>query len=116
MDEKSVLIYAYSNAPFATNYDQTSQLGYTVFLVDIRNLCRSLHWTLYKSERSTTSVLGGQILAFADGFGMAFTIKRMLKAILKTRILLSMVIESKSAFYIFTKAACTTENKLMICF
>lgn len=55
--------------------DKTSQIGYFIFLVDDRNVCHPIYWTSYKSKSFIRSVLGCEVMAFADAFDLAYTLK-----------------------------------------
>ena len=78
------------------------------------NKCQPLYWTSYKAERVTRSVLGSEVMAFADEFDMKYTIKYDIQSILNKVILLRMLTDSLSLFDVLTKATVTTEKRLMI--
>lgn len=63
------------DASLAKNYDQTSQLRYTVFLADINKKGHSLHWISYWSKQVAHSVLGSDVMAFAGSFNMEHSLK-----------------------------------------
>lgn len=68
LGKSSVKPLVYSDALFATNNDRTSQIGYFIFLKDNSKRFQSLYWTSYISNRSKRSVLGSEVIAFADAF------------------------------------------------
>lgn len=112
LDEKSLRNEVYSDAAFAMNYDQTSQLGYVILLRDKNKLCNLIYWNSNESKQPTRSDLGIKVMAFADSFDMAYTIKHDMEVILKTHIPLSMVANSESFVDVTTKATCATEKRL----
>jgi hypothetical protein len=69
-------IVAYSDASFAKNADLSFQLGFIICLSDASGKCNVIHYRSYKSRRVTRSVLGGEILAFADAFDYAYTLRQ----------------------------------------
>lgn len=83
-------------------------------LMDKDNKCKPLYWTSYKAKRVTRSVLGSEVMAFADAFDMAYTIKYNLQAMMRKGIPLTMLTDSLSLFHELTKATVTTEKGLMI--
>lgn len=65
----------YRDTFFANNADLSSQLGYNVFLSDNTDKCQAIVWLSHKGKRVTTSVLGTQVMAFSDVFGVAYSFK-----------------------------------------
>lgn len=114
LELSSLKLQVYSDASYATNKDKTSQLGYFIFLMDKHHRCHPIYWVSYKSKRSTRSVLGSEVMAFADAFDMAYTLKFDLQKILGKELPLRMLTDNKSLFDVLTKATSTTEKRLMI--
>ena len=114
LDKDSLSISVYSDASFCNNQDGSSQLGYIILLKDKENKCQPLYWSSHKSRRSSRSVLGSEVMAFADAFDMAFTIKYDMQMIMKQYIPLNMYTDSLSLFDVLTKSTTTTEKRLMI--
>lgn len=114
LDHSSLRIQAYTDAAFSDNADLSSQLGYIIFLADKSNNCQPLIWSSHKSKRVTRSVLGSEVMAFADGFDMAYSLKHDLQLILKKEMPLVMLTDSLSLFDIVTKASSTKEKRLAI--
>lgn len=114
IDKDSLRLVTYYDASFATNEDKSSQLGYFIFLADKDNKCQPIYWTSYKSKRVTRSVLGSEVMAFADAFDMSFAITHDIQTMLGKVILLQLFTDSLSSFDVLTRAKTTTEKRLMI--
>lgn len=67
-------------------------------------------WSSHKSKRATRSVLGSEVMAFADGFDVAYSLKYDLQVILNQQIPLVMLTGSLSLFDVVTKASATKEK------
>lgn len=58
-------------------------------------------------------VLGSEVMAFADAFGISYTLKFHVEKVLVMRITLKMINNSKYLFDILTRAMYTTEELIM---
>lgn len=114
LDRKTLHLRAYADASFATNDDNSSQLGYIVLLADASNRCHVLSYASRKSRRVVRSIMAGEIYAFADAFDKAFVIKYDLERIYRQHLPLVMLTDSKQMFDVITRASHTTEKRLMI--
>lgn len=114
LDKLSLRIQAYTDAAFGNNADFSSQLGYMIFLADKFNTCQPLMWSSHKSKRATRSVLGSEVMAFADGFDVAYSLKYDLEHMMQQKIPLVMLTDSLSLFDVITKASGTKEKRLAI--
>lgn len=114
LDLDSLYIRVYTDASFANNADQSSQLGYIVALCDKFNRCNVLSFRSYKSRRVVRSVLGGEIYAFADGFDVAYMLRFDLESILNRTLRLCILTDSKSLFDTIVKNSFISEKRLMI--
>ena len=52
LDLDTLRIAVYTDAGFASNWDQTSQLGFVLVFNDARRKCSIIRWSSYKSHRS----------------------------------------------------------------
>jgi hypothetical protein len=62
-----------ADASFASNPDETSQLGFVNFQADKHDNCQPVVWASCKAKRVTRSVLGAETVALADGFDAAYS-------------------------------------------
>lgn len=72
LDGKTLNIKFGEDASFETSYDKTSQLGYFIFLVEETQKCHPMFCSCYKSKRAVRSILRCEVIAFVDGFDMAY--------------------------------------------
>jgi hypothetical protein len=86
LDINPVRIVAYSDASFANSADLSSQLGFAIFLSDASRKCNGINYRSYKSRRVTRSVLGSEILAFADAFDCAHTFRKDIEKMLGRQV------------------------------
>ena len=114
LQEGSLHIRAYADAPFATNDDKTSQIGYVILLCDKSNRCHVLAYKRRKSRRVVRSIMAGETYAFSDAFDQAYVMKRDLEALYDKNMPLMMFTDSKQLFDVLTKASYPTEKRLMI--
>jgi hypothetical protein len=105
---------SYTDASFANNEDLTSQLGFSIFLTDKTGRCNLVHASSHKCRRVTRSILGGEVLAFADAFDYAYTLRHNLEHMFGKSIPLSMLTDSKFLFDVISKSSSTLEGRLMI--
>lgn len=73
-DVESLCTRSYSNTSYVKDYDNTSQLGFVMYLVDPSNSCQHIYWSLLKAKIATGSVLERKSMALADAFDVSFTI------------------------------------------
>jgi hypothetical protein len=114
LNTNTLRIVAYSDASFANNADLSSQLGFVIFLSDASRKCNVINYRSYKSRRVTRSVLVGEILAFADAFDCAYTLRKDIEQMLGRKVPLSLLTDSKSLFDIITNSSSTLEKRLII--
>lgn len=62
----------------------------------------------------TRSVLGTEVMAFADAFDQGFVIKKHLKIILQRNVTIEVFTDSLSLFNIITKSIDPTKKRLLI--
>lgn len=114
LDHRSLSLRVFTDSSFANTPDLRSQLGFIILLCDASGKCNILHFSSYKSKRITRSVLGAEVLAFADGFDYAYLLRHDLRRILDRNITLAMLTDSESLFKCIVKSTTTTEKRLMI--
>jgi hypothetical protein len=81
LDKESLRLRVYADASFASNRDETSQLGFLTFLADKHDQCQQMAWASYKLKRVTRSVLGAETMALADAFYAAYSLKHDMQGI-----------------------------------
>ena len=68
----------------------------------------------YKSRRVTSSVLAAEVIAFADMFDDAFTIRSQLQQALRKDVVMHLSTDSKCLFQIISKSSRTNEKRPML--
>lgn len=107
-------ITAYSDASFKNNVDNTSQLGYIIFLTDASGKCCVISFSSHKSRRVTRSSMAGETIALAEAFDLSFILKHDLQRMLGREIPLLLFTDSKLLFDVITGNRYTTEARLMV--
>jgi Reverse transcriptase (RNA-dependent DNA polymerase) len=114
LDLDTLKLVAYTDSSFSNNEDLSSQLGYIIFLSDSTGACQPLYYSSHKSKRVTRSVLGGEVMAFADGVDMAVMLKHDIERMLDRTIPIQVFTDSLSLFDVITRSTTTVEKRLMI--
>ena len=114
LDQSSVKLIGYSDAAFANNFDLSSQLGYIILLTDKNNAAIPISFKSYKSKRVTRSVLSAEVIAFADLFDQAFTLRSQLEHAINRSVPLHLMTDSKSLFDIISKGSRTSEKRVTL--
>ena len=104
----------YSDASFASNSDNSSQIGYIILLADDHNSCHVLSYCIKKSKRVVRSIMAGEAYAFSAAFDETFVIRYDLQLILNTKIAFKMYTDSKQLLDVITRAPDTTDKQLMV--
>lgn len=94
LDINPLLTVAFTESPFANTEDLPTQIYFIVFLQDSSGLSNGLDFSSLKSRRLVRSVLGSEILAFADEVDTAILIRSDIQHILKKRIYLRILTNS----------------------
>jgi hypothetical protein len=98
LELKTLRIVSYADASFANNEDLTSQLDFIIVLTDKTGRCNLVLASSHKCRRFTRSILGGEVLAFADALDYVFTLCHDLEHMLGKSIPLSMLTDSNFLF------------------
>eukprot|EP00170_Pyropia_yezoensis_P002385 contig_10001_g2389 len=106
----STRLKVYADASFASNDDESSQLGYLILLCDDRCACHVLSYSSKKSRRVVRSMMAGAVCAIANAFDEAFVIKHDLQPVNQQHIPLIMLTDSKQLFDVITRASHPTEK------
>lgn len=116
LDSSSLSLRVFTDSSFANTPGKRMrfQLGFLVLLFYAYGKCNILHFSYYKSKRVTRSVMGAEVLAFADGFDYAYLLRRDLQHILDQPLPLAMLTDSERLFKTIAKSTTTTEKLLMI--
>ena len=114
MDRESLDLRVYTDAAFGTNEDCTSQIGYLIPLCDGKENAQVLDFSSKKSRRVVRSIMGGELIAFADAFDRTWILRYDLKRIYHHDVPNTMLTDSKQIFDVITKGARTSERRLMI--
>lgn len=114
LDKDTAHMRVYADAAFATNDDLSSQIGFVIFLCDIKNTCHILDFSSKKSRRIVRSIMAGEVCAFMDAFDVSFMVSSDISNLLGITIPVFMFTDSKQLFDSVTKGKRTTEKRLMI--
>lgn len=114
LDNCTLSVRVLPDSSFANTPQLRSQLGFLVLLCDGSGKCNVLHFSSYKSERVTRSVMGAEVLAFADGFDYAYFLRHDLNRISGQNQPLAMLTDSDNLFKTIVKSTTTTEKRLLI--
>ena len=110
----NIHIPVYSSAFFASNIDSSSQLGYIIMLADESGTCHTLSYCSKKSKKIVRSIMVSEVFAFSAALDHAYVIFHDLQTISDQPVPLTMLTDSKQLFEVITRAAHTTEKRLMV--
>jgi hypothetical protein len=111
---ETLKLTVYTDSSYCNNDDLSSQLGYIIFLSDSTGACQPLHFSSHKSKSVTRSVLGGEVMAFADGIDMAIMLKHDIEWMIDRDVPIHAFTDSLSLFDVITRSTSTSEKRLMI--
>jgi hypothetical protein len=72
----------FTNASFANNNNNSSQIGFVIVLADGNNNANIVYWSSIKCKRVTRFILASELYKMAHGFDHAAVIKTTIKKIL----------------------------------
>lgn len=104
----------YTDSSFANNADGTTQLGYVILIADRFGNASIISFRSYKCRRRVRSILGGEAIAFIDGFDQGFLLRAQLRALLGRTLPMRILTDSASLYHVMTRATLTTERRLII--
>ena len=114
LDLQSLKLVVFTDASFANNNDNTSQIGFVIVLADSDNNANIVHWSSIKCKRVTRSVLASELYAMAHGFDHGAVIKATIEKILQVELPLVLCTDSKSLYECLVKLGSTQEKRLMV--
>ena len=116
LHRESLKLVVFTDASFANNTDQSSQIGYVIVLADQDNKANIIHWSSTKCKRVTRSVLASELYAMAHGFDVAAVLKAAIEKILtlENPLPLTLCTDSKSLYDCLVKLGTTQEKRLMV--
>lgn len=103
----------FTDASFANNSDNTSQIGFVIVLADNDNNANIIHWSSIKCKR-VRSVLASELYRMAHGFDHGAVIKAIIEKILQLELPLVLCTDSKSLYERLVKLGSTQEKRLMV--
>lgn len=111
LDSSSLQVTGFSDASFANNRDNTTQLGYIIFLAHKNNNTGSIHYKSKKACRIVRSVLGGELIEFVDMFDYLFTATSELRCLHPgSTVPVSLHTDRKSLVVVISKASRTSKR------
>ena len=114
LDKNSLKLVVFTDASFANNADNTSQISFIITLADKNNNTNIIHWSSIKCKRVTRSVLASELYGIAHSFDHGAVIKATIKNITRTSIPLILCTDSKSLYDCLVKLGTTQEKRLMV--
>jgi hypothetical protein len=114
LDLSSGHLRACSDSSFANNGDLTSQIEYTIFLVDATGCANLLCWSSRKCERETRSVLAAELYALSAAYDMGFAIRHTLSTLLHRTVEMHVFTDSQTLWNSVTSLCKTEEKSLSI--
>ena len=104
----------FTDASFANNKDNTSQIGFIIILVDSDNRANIIYWSSIKCKRVTRSVLASELYGMVYGFDHGAVIKATIERILRIQLPLILCTDSKSLYDCLVRLGTTQEKRLMV--
>lgn len=104
----------YADGSFANNTDSTSQLGFVVWLWDDEDKANLLQYSSHTTRRVVRSVLGRELMAFAEGMDYELAVREDIERITGWELKFKMFTDSKSVFDVITLNTTTSEKRLMV--
>jgi hypothetical protein len=114
LDKTTLQLIVFTDASFANNLDNTSQIGFVITLADGSNNANIIHWSSIKCKRVTRSVLASELYGMAHGFDYGVVLKTTIEKILQTDLPLVICTDSKSLYECLVKLGTTREKRLMV--
>jgi hypothetical protein len=113
LDVDTLKLFVYADTSFCNNDDMSSQLGY-IILSDSTGKCQPLIYSSQQSKRVTRSVLGGEVMAFADGIDMTIMLKHSAERMICRDIPIHAFTRLATNINVISSSTTTSEKRLMI--
>lgn len=114
LDLKTTHLRVYRDTSFAKYDELSSQLMVFILLCEGHNSCQVIDYRNHKSRRVVHSVMGGEVVAFIDGFDHAFAFVSDLEMLQRRRLSVFMYMDSKQLFDSMARGKHTSESRQII--
>ena len=113
LNQESLRVRGFADAPFANNADLSTQLGNVCFIGDDTGAVVPISFKSYKSRRVTRSSMAGEVIAFSDLLDVAAVLTAELQALTGAKVPVQLLTDSNSLFDVISKGF-TTSKKIML--
>jgi hypothetical protein len=114
LEAHSVVLYAFSDASFATNADLTSQLGFVIAAVDQNGSACIVHFASRKCHRVTRSVLAAELYAAVLAADEAIALKCRWEEVFGFSVRLILAVDAKTLYDALVNLGQLSEKRLQI--
>jgi hypothetical protein len=114
LDLSTVHLRVCSDSSFANNPDLTSQIGYTIFIVDDAGRANLVCRSSRKCRRVTRSVLAAELYALSAAYDMGYGLRHTLSTLLQRTVEMKHYVDSKTIWDSVTSLCKMEERRLSI--